>query len=84
MYFPASGYRQGSTGRCFGVGVEGDSWSSSLFGAGSSPGGYFSILVDAVNIFRGVGRPFALPVRCVQELIALLNPECCKYNLAAV
>ena len=66
--FPASGYRHRDSGAFNNLAIEGDSWSSSSYGAGNINGGYLYTHNVNDNPLNGANRPNGLPVRCVQEL----------------
>ena len=68
VYFPASGYRDVVSGVLSALGEGGYSWSSSSIGAGKPKAGFLGFRIS--NYFdplREDSRPYALPVRCVQE-----------------
>ena len=68
-YFPASGYRSCDAGFFAGISIGGYSWSSSTNGVGDFNVGFLGF--SEVNYFQPLrrdARPYALPVRCVQEL----------------
>ena len=67
VYYPAAGYRTGSTGALTGVGTHGYVYSSSSYAAGDRHAGYLYFLSGYVRPLSGASRAAALSVRCVQN-----------------
>ena len=66
-FYPATGYRHRETGALGGIGVEGSSWSSSSYCAGSLYAGRLIFKSDLVYPLDYTYRAHGLSVRCVQN-----------------
>ena len=66
-FYPASGYRNRSSGALTGVGSNGYSWSSSPTQS-STDAGYLTFYATSVYPQSSNSRAYGFPVRCVREL----------------
>ena len=66
-FYPASGYRNGSSGNLGTVGSAGYSWSCSPLSASSIHGSFLYFHSGLVAPERNDSRALGFPVRCVQE-----------------
>ncbi len=66
-FYPASGYRNRTSGALTRVGSEGDYWSSAPTG-GSAYAGYLSFHSSYVYPFFNFNRAYGFTVRCVREV----------------
>ena len=64
LFFPASGYRSGSSGTLYGVGSLGYCWSASPTSSGS---GHLLAFTSSSWSWRSYGRADGFPVRAVKE-----------------
>ena len=66
-YYPASGALDPNTGAPFDVGLDGSSWSSSAFMAGSGTSSLLLFKIEFLGPLDNRGRAWGFPIRCSQE-----------------